>query len=196
MNIEKSSGVAKAGLTTGIIGTSLGAINALSNGAGLLNGLGGAMKNPHMMGSCSEDHLVNRYEAAQESKIARLETDIALRDANTFSTQQQLETYKYVDSRLRDIEKQLCIQEVQNQKTADSFQIIGERLQCCCESLNEKIKNESNARQCADNTIINYTNATFYPKQVADVTTGSTTTTQVTYNPLPAQNYSCSCSCN
>lgn len=32
-------------------------------------------------------------------------------------------------------------------------------------------------------------NATFYPKMVADVTTGTTTTAQMLYNPLP----SCGC---
>ena len=37
---HKASGIAKAGLTTGIIGTSLGAINAITNGAGLAGILG------------------------------------------------------------------------------------------------------------------------------------------------------------
>lgn len=37
MHVErKSSGVAKAGLATGITGTALGAMNLLGNGAGLL----------------------------------------------------------------------------------------------------------------------------------------------------------------
>lgn len=40
MNIErKSSATAKAGLATGITGASLGVINMLSNGAGLLGNL-------------------------------------------------------------------------------------------------------------------------------------------------------------
>lgn len=190
MNIDRhSSTVAKAGLTTGIIGSSLGALNMLGTGAGLLGGF-------KTNSSCSEDKLVNRYEAAQEAQISKLETEIALRDANKYTETQQLETYKYIDGRLREIEKQLCLQEVQNQKTSDSFQLVSERLQCCCDSINNKIANEVNARQCADNTLVNYMNATFYPKQVADVTTGSTTSVQVTYNPLPAMNYSCSCNCN
>ena len=40
-------------------------------------------------------------------------------------------------------------------------------------------------RKANDNTIVTYANATFYPKQVADVTAGSTTTPQTTFNPLP-----------
>ena len=41
------------------------------------------------------------------------------------------------------------------------------------------------ARCCADNSIVNYANTTFYPKMVADVTTGTGTTAQTLYNPLP-----------
>ena len=40
-------------------------------------------------------------------------------------------------------------------------------------------------RCCGDNSIVTYANATFYPKQVADVTTGTGTTAQTLYNPLP-----------
>lgn len=145
--------------------------------------------------ACSEDHLVDRYTLEKEGQIAKLETEIALRDANTFTDQKQLEMYKYVDGRLNNIEKQLCVQEVQNQKTADSFQMVTERMQCCCDSLNEKIKAERKERQCADNSIVNYVNATFYPKMVADVTTGSTTTAQTLFNPLPAQNCDCGSTC-
>lgn len=43
-------------------------------------------------------------------------------------------------------------------------------------------------------TSVNYMNATFYPKQVADVTTGTTTTAQTLYNPLPVTG-NCNCDC-
>ena len=52
-------------------------------------------------------------------------------------------------------------------------------------SLTEKIKLEAERRCCGDNSIVNYANATFYPKMVADVTTGTATTAQTLYNPLP-----------
>lgn len=114
MELEQhSSGVAKAGLTTGIIGTSLGALNMLGNGAGLLGNLTG----PRNMGVydgcvCSDDRLVNRYEMQQQSKIAELETQIALRDANIFTDQKSLEMYKYVDGQLNVIKQQLATQAV------------------------------------------------------------------------------------
>lgn len=148
--------------------------------------------------ACGEDHLVDRYALAQEAKIAELETQVALRDANTFTDQKFIELYKYFDGELRGIRDTLAGQAVKNQQTADSFQLITERMQCCCNSLEEKIKAEKAARQCADNSIVNYVNATFCPKMVADVTTGSTTTAQTLYNPLPIQidgNGNCNCGC-
>lgn len=183
----------KAGLATGITGTALGAMNLLGNGAGLLGNLMGSNCAAQAC-ACSEDHLVDRYTMDLKFQIAEKDSQIALRDANTFTDQKQLEMYKYVDGRLRDIEKQLCVQEVKNQQTSDSFQIVNERLQCCCNSLEEKICAEADARKCADNTVVNYVNATFYPKQVANVTTGTTTTAQVLYNPLPATR-GCNCDC-
>ena len=44
---------------------------------------------------------------------------------------------------------------------------------------------EAERRCCGDNSIVTYVNATFYPKQVADVTTGTATTAQTLYNPIP-----------
>ena len=57
--------------------------------------------------------------------------------------------------------------------------------------LTGKINLEAERRCCADNAIVNYANATFYPKMVADITTAATTTAQMVYNPLP----SCGCGC-
>lgn len=72
-----------------------------------------------------------------------------------------------------------------NQKTEDSFVLARQDIACVEERLNEKIKVEAERRCCADNSIVTYANATFYPKMVADVTTGTATTPQSLYNPLP-----------
>ena len=97
--------------------------------------------------------------------------------------------YKYVDGRFREFEAAIASQAVQNQANKDSFQILQERLDCAKKECECAINAETRARKCADDIIVNYTNATFYPKMVADVTTGTTTTAQSVYNPLPA----CSC---
>lgn len=43
---------------------------------------------------------------------------------------------------------------------------------------------EAERRCCADNKIVNYTNSTFYPINVANVTVGTTSVTRQTSNPL------------
>jgi hypothetical protein len=73
--------VAGKGTTAlGIIGTVLGSLGVAGN-----NGMGLNLFGTGSSCNCSEDHTVNRYEAAQAAKIADLETKVALRDANTYS---------------------------------------------------------------------------------------------------------------
>ena len=94
--------VAGKGTTAlGIIGTVLGSLGVAGNNGMGLNLFGNGNVN-------SEDHLVNRYEAAQAAKIADLETKIALRDANTYADQKLLEVYKYFDGEVKDIRATMC----------------------------------------------------------------------------------------
>lgn len=101
-----SKGVGTAGLTTGIIGSALGVLNG--GGLGILNGMGGANC------GCSENMAVNRYELGQEQKIADLQSQVALRDANIYQDAKMLEMYKYVDGKFAGVEAQLCQQAVVN----------------------------------------------------------------------------------
>ena len=98
-------GVAGAGLGLGIAGTALGLLNG---GGGILNLSG------WNTGCCNENIPVNRYEAAQSARIAELETEVKLRDANTYTDGKLTELYRYVDGRLRGIEGQICQQAVVN----------------------------------------------------------------------------------
>lgn len=154
-----SSGVAKAGLTTGIIGTALGAMN---NGGGILGGLFGCNR-----GFGYGYDPVNRYELAQESALAAKDAEIALLKSNIYQDEKTLELYRYIDGKLAAFEAEFC-------------------------RINAALTRECDERRCGDNSIVNYVNNTFYPKQVADVTVGSTTTAQSVYNPLP-RNGNCGC---
>lgn len=102
-----SNAKANAGLTTGIIGTSLAGLMALGNGVG--NVFGG-----NNTCGCSENHLINRYELGMEQEIAKLKADIALRDANIYNDQKSLELYKYFDGEIKRIDRTLCEQAVYN----------------------------------------------------------------------------------
>ena len=58
--------------------------------------------------------MVNRYELAQESRISKLESEIALRDANIYNDQKMLELYKYVDGKFEAVNATLATQAVYN----------------------------------------------------------------------------------
>lgn len=102
-----SKGVGAAGLTTGIIGTALGAM-----GTGILPGLFGGGNS----GNCcnSESMPVNRYEAAQNARIAELETEVKLRDANTYTLGEIGKLRDYVDRRFENVNAQIGAQAVYN----------------------------------------------------------------------------------
>ena len=103
-----SKGVAGAGLGTGIAGLSLGVLNS-----GILPNLfSGVTRNA---GCCDSANMpVSRYELGQESKIADLQSQIALRDANVYNDQKLLEVYKYFDGKLEGVNARLCDQAVWN----------------------------------------------------------------------------------
>lgn len=55
-------------------------------------------------------------------------------------------------------------------------------------NVTDSIALEAERRACNDGKIVNYVNSTFYPKYIADVTTGSGTTQQSIFNPLCTPN--------
>lgn len=102
-----SRGVGNAALTTGIVGTAGWLLNGgLGN---ILGGLGGNA-------ACvpSENMPVTRYDAGKDARIAELETEVKLRDANTYTDGKILELYRYVDGKLEGVNATLCQQAVYN----------------------------------------------------------------------------------
>ena len=100
-----SRGVAGSGLGLGIAGTALGILNG---------GLGNIFNGVNNNCGCSENMLVNRYELNQENRIAKLETEVALRDANIFTDQKIADVYEKLDGRIRGVEAGLNAQSVYN----------------------------------------------------------------------------------
>ena len=108
VEIEKeyaSKGVAGAGLGLGIGGVALG----LLNNGGLGNLLGGCNN-----GCNGSNTYVNRYEAEQNARIAELETEVKLRDANTYTLGEINKVRNYVDAKFDAVNAQLCAQAVVN----------------------------------------------------------------------------------
>jgi hypothetical protein len=101
-----SKGVAGTGLGLGIAGTALGLLN---NGS-----LGGILGGGNRNCTCSEQMYVNRYEAEQAARIAELETEVKLRDANTYTLGELNKMRNYVDAKFDAVNAQLCAQAVVN----------------------------------------------------------------------------------
>jgi hypothetical protein len=172
-----ASGTAKTAL-----GLSIGALGAelLTGG---LNGLVGGWGNGAP--ACGGNANVNRYELGLIQENAAKDNEIALLKADKYTDQKFADLNDRYNDRFRVIEQQLAVQAVHNQRTEDSFVLAQKDLGAVKAELYGAIRNEAEKRCCADNAIVNYVNATFYPKMVSDVTVGTTTTAQSVYNPIP-----------
>jgi hypothetical protein len=98
---------ATGGLTTGIIGTSLGVLNS-----GVLGNLFGGNC------GCGENAAVSRYELGMEKSLAAKDSEISLLKSTIHTDGKMLEMYQYVDGRLRGIEGQIAQQAVVNAQVA------------------------------------------------------------------------------
>ena len=107
IEVEKDNtrGIAVGGLTTGIIGTALSVLNG---------GIPGIVGNMNGGAMCSENLPVNRYEATQSARIAELETEVKLRDANFYTLSEMGKLREYVDRRLDGVTASINQQAVIN----------------------------------------------------------------------------------
>lgn len=185
----------------GALNTVLGAIGT-AGAVGLLNGggcgggmLGGLFGNGNGNGCCSDDRCVNRYELGLIQSNTDLKTENALLKADKYTDQKFADFADRMNDRFRNVEQQLAIQAVHNQKVEGSFALVAADLEAAKKELGGRIAMEAERRCCADNAMVNYMNATFYPKQVADVTVGTTSVAQAVYNPIPKCQGGCGCGC-
>lgn len=104
VEVEKdyaSKGVAGAGLGLGIAGTALGLMQNGNLGGIFGGGNGGSA-------------YVSRYDAEKDARIAQLETEVKLRDANAYTIGEINKVRNYVDAKFDAINAQLCSQAVVN----------------------------------------------------------------------------------
>lgn len=98
----------------GVANTALG----LSIGSGVLSLMNGGLGNILGVNSCAvgcnENMPVNRYEADQQAKIAKLESDLALRDATTYVLGETGKLRDYFETKFDRIECQLSDQKAYN----------------------------------------------------------------------------------
>lgn len=110
--------VAGRGTTAlGIIGTVLGSLGVAGNG-----GVGGFFNAGSAV--CHENMPINRYESELQEKVAKLETEVKLRDANTFTMGEMGKLRDYVDGKFAAVHAELCEQKVYNATNIASVNCI------------------------------------------------------------------------
>lgn len=114
-------GIAIGGLATGLLNGGLG--NILGTVAPKQSNCNNDMAIASLIGSlggwntyrnCHENMPVNRYEAAQSARIAELETEVKLRDANSYTNGLLNNFRNYVDAKFASVEKEICDQKTYN----------------------------------------------------------------------------------
>ena len=156
-----TNGKANAGLTTGIIGTSLAGLlwanGAGSNGGnGILGGLFGNRGN---------------YTQSYEGKIGQLESEIAFLRGENYSDKVANEVYRALETKIdTNLEKLYGFVIDLDKRTALNAQglmyenqLTNNKIDCCCDKMNIKFEYENRLRDIADANIINYVNGTFVP---------------------------------
>lgn len=136
-----SRGVGNAALTTGIIGTAGWALNG-----GLHNLLGGVLGNGNnnaatemamaamLAGAantgrgCGDHHGYDRYDAGKDARIAELETEVKLRDANTYTMGEVNKVRDYVERRFDKVEHELAEQRVYNATNTAAVSCMGQQI--------------------------------------------------------------------
>lgn len=150
-----SNGKANAGLTTGIIGTSL---------AGLL-ATGG------MNGGLFNFGRSQGFVQTPEGKIGQLEAEIAYLRGENYADKVANDVYKALESKIdTNLEKLYGFVIDLDKRTALNAQglmyenqITNNKIECCCDKMNVKFEYENRLRDLADANIINYVNGTFVP---------------------------------
>jgi hypothetical protein len=170
--ITGSSGVAKAGLTLGIIGTGLAALGNGGFGNGLFGGLFG-----------------NNVAEAEQSTIAALESKIAKLESNRYTDYVGIDLYKNIvatakeeDAKIAkvqsdmigyviDLDKRTALNEQAARLNREydtaardyMFTILNNKIDCCCEKAAMQVEFNKQLNALADASIISYVNSTFIP---------------------------------
>lgn len=158
-----SSGVAKAGLTLGIIGTALAAMN---NGDGPFGGLfGGGTENSDLKSEVAQ----LRAEKYTDDRSFDLYTQIIAAkndsDLRVAAVQNQLFTaFNDLDKRTALNEQaQRLNREYDNTVRDYMMTIVNNKIDCCCDRMEMKANYEKQISELSDASIISYVNSNFLP---------------------------------
>ena len=172
-HITGSSGVAKAGLTLGIIGTALGALNNGGWGNGLFGNLFGG----------------NNRAEHEQSVIAALESKIAKLESNRYTDYVGMDLYKEIvatakeeDSKIAkvqgdmigyviDLDKRTALNEQASRLNREydtaardyMFTILNNKIDCCCEKAAMQVEFNRQLSALADSSIVSWVQSNYIP---------------------------------
>lgn len=161
--ITGSSGVAKAGLTLGIVGTALAAMN--NNGLGGLFG-GGESKPSDELYQLRAEKYADAINFDLYSRIVSLGE---VEDAKIAAVQNQLwATIVDLDKRTALNEQaQRLNREYDNTVRDYMMTIVNNKIDCCCDKMTMKAAYEKEISELADAAIISYVNSAFIPGKLS-----------------------------
>ena len=175
-----SKGAAGSALGLGIAGTAL----ALLNGNGLFGW--GKARNEDMYlerKECQDyvdltkEFYAGRIQSIRDSADVFYNIESKLNSAAFRLYKSQRDNYDVLADRIAKLETKASI--------TDAVEPWRDQvLQMKINSVAGLVDLEAQKRSCSDNILVNYMNSTFYPKSIADVTVGTTTTKEQVYNPL------------
>lgn len=175
-----SKGVAGTALGLGITGTAL----ALLNGNGLFGW--GKARNEDMYlerKECQDyvdltkEFYAGRIQSIRDSADVFYNMEAKLNDSAFRLYKSQRDNYDILADRIAKLETKASV--------TDAVEPWRDQvLQMKINSVAGLVDLEAQKRSCSDNILVNYMNSTFYPKSIADVTVGTTTTKEQVYNPL------------
>ena len=114
------------GNLNGILGNLLGGGNngaaELAMAAILANGMNNGRSD------CRGDHGYDRYDAGKDARIAELETEVKLRDANTYTMGEINKVRDYVERRFDRIEHEIGEQKVYNATNTATISCMGQQI--------------------------------------------------------------------
>lgn len=175
-----SKGVAGTALGLGISGTAL----ALLNGNGLFGWGKARNEDMYLERKECQDYIdltkefyAGRIQSIRDSADVFYNMEAKLNDSAFRLYKSQRDNYDVLADRIAKLETKASI--------TDAVEPWRDQvLQMKINSVAGLVDLEAQKRSCSDNILVNYMNSTFYPKSIADVTVGTTTTKEQVYNPL------------
>jgi hypothetical protein len=178
-----SNAKGNAALTTGIIGTALGGLLALGGG-----GIGGLFGGGGAVAKEQEDYveLTKQYYQGQISNIREIQSMWEQLNGkivdNSFALyKNQRDEKDEILARISALETKQAVDAAVEPWRA---KVLEMQIGGVAAGAQSALAMEAERRHCAENTLVNYVNSTFYPVSVANVTVATTSTAKSTFNPL------------